>query len=165
MCRTLVLFAITVGVAYPPGAVAQDEGERVRVIVGGEETIGEIVRINSTHLALRAEDGRDAVLELAGIHRLDRSVGTRSHWWEGFLYGTAAGGVAVLVVALDREEGASIKESLLLIPVGTVVGTIVGARTKSERWEEIPLAGEGFALRPLVTGNASTLRLGVQIRF
>jgi hypothetical protein len=157
----LLLFAITVSIAYPPGAVAQDEGERVRV---NEETIGEILRINSTHLALRAEDGRDAVLALAEIGRLERSRGTRSHRWDGALFGTAAGGVAVLISAVDG-EGSSVKESLLLVPVGTVVGIIVGARIKSERWEDIPLAGADFALRPFVAGNAKTVRVGVQVRF
>ena len=85
---------------------------------------------------------------LAAVTRLDVYRGRKSHPWRGAAVGAAVGGVgalAVTVAACSTEEFDCSNKSYPAAAVGVgilgggLIGLGIGALTKTDRWEEVPV--------------------------
>lgn len=146
----------------------QESGDIVRV--SGNLT-AEFIRSDSTGLYLSS-----GFVPYADITSLELKVGTRSRWREGMLIGgiigAATGSVLAKIACGDWNDGSDLIGCLvtvaLLAPLttlaGSVVGTLVGATQRADRFAPIllPTSGVGMSKR---AGGRFGLTLGVQLRF
>lgn len=147
----------------------QESGDIVRV--SGNLT-AEFIRSDSTGLYLSS-----GFVPYADITSLELKVGTRSRWREGMLIGgivgAATGSVSAMIIACRDGNDPSAWLGCfaavgLLAPLttlaGGIVGTLVGATQRADRFAPIllPTSGAGLSKR---AGGRFGLTLGVQLRF
>lgn len=172
----LVAAAIIVLPASPGGGVAQDVGDRVRVVLVGETLIGRVsgVQDNGFHVTLPNGVSRSILrTEVRWLER-DLATGTNAIPWgkKGFVRGALGGaalgfllGLAVGPECLDSECNFAVSEhvragaqyGLGYAGIGGVLGgatgLILGARTQRDEWQVIPLS------------DGSGVLLGMRLRF
>ena len=163
------LLALLLGTAAWSGALAQkptfvQSGQRVRVhsaLARTPELIGGVQAMSADTLVVRYVDGTGAstatAIPLAYISQLEVSRGQHSKWLAGLGIGLAAGATAGAILGAstgnDRlfSRGAlAFLGAMFVAPIGGVTGLIVGALTKTETWETVPIprVGKGVALGP-----------------
>ena len=154
-------------------------GDRVRVTIAGERTIGELV-------AQRGPDGYEIDIEGSGsvsvtlseMEQLQRSVGVRTRWRRGLLIGSVVGlatGVAIGDARKDRgDSDINLEEMMQGVPtespekaaddggfpievigaaVGVVAGLGVGSLFEEERWVTLwdpPDRGTDMTFNPVI---------------
>ena len=166
---------------------AQDVGDRVRVLSGGTTTIGEVTALSSDGFELLGH-GRRHAFTYGQIYRLEQSLGARSLWKKGLVYGAGGGfGAGVLLgflngIACDAltfgilgGECAAIGLEVAIVAgvtwggVGGVLGMAVGALITRESWTAIPIRGRQLKFRPMVgpvgRGGHGGVVLGGRIGF
>lgn len=150
--RTVVVFALFLGMVYPLNTAAHDlrSGDRVRLRTadgGGRQLIGTVVSIDDSSLVLRSDPpNQTTAIPLTSVTRLDRSAGTKGHAMAGALIGAAAG----LVVGIATREssqtegtqfgGASDASGLatvLLVMAGGGVGALIGNSIRTDQWDRV----------------------------
>jgi len=122
---------------------------------------------------LTGTNAGESAIALDSVRRLDVSRGRGSHVGSGalagLLLGIPTGAIvgAVLGSQLMVGEGGGGADvgaavgAALVGASGLVIGTVVGALTKTERWEEVPLDRLRVSFAPRREGVA----LGLSIRF
>jgi hypothetical protein len=129
-----------------------EPGTRVRVTapaLGIEKQVAMFESVRGDTLVMLA-DTRMIPCPLSSVTRIDRYHGRKSWgWWKGALIGLGAGATAGAIWgAFEYEAGncGSFDESdcivLGAIIIGvpaTLVGGVVGALIRTDRWEEVPL--------------------------
>ena len=149
------------GVAQQPAAVQPGQRVRVRLATAAAPEVVGVVRVmTSDSLTLEQESGANAgtttTIPLAGISRLQVSRGRHSTWGKGLLFGAGVGAVAGAIVGLASGNSEGLFNSpsfdaalgvIVFAPTGAVIGTVVGAMTRTERWETVPI--------PLGAGRSS----------
>lgn len=190
----LVIVALALGAVGAPRLHAQEVGDRVRVSVLGAATIGEVVAVNGEAFEL-AHGGMRSTFHYRLVHRLERSVGSKRLWKEGFVSG-AAGGVrfatglvtgcfdvlasvggtdnaaAGVVVAIGCTI-ASAAAIVIVVPaaaLGAISGASAGVFTHGDVWTPVPLDGRTAGFSPVVAPRFGPegrvgLELGTRIRF
>ncbi len=157
MLRAAVL-ALALGSAAWPEAVAQKVaplqlGQRVRVhsaLARTPELIGGVQAMSADTLVVRQVDGAGAstatAIPLAYISQLEVSRGQHSRWARGLLIGLAAGATTGVILGassdgnwLFSKSDLALMGAVVMAPVGGLVGLVVGALTKTERWETVAL--------------------------
>ncbi len=125
-------------------------GDRVRVtawsVVPGRP-VGTIVSLGADTCVVALEGRAEPLmLPLASVTRLEVSRGQRSNVGKGALtgglIGTALGLLVGGYVSTDPEffgEDAFAKTVAVLGGVGAGVGLLIGAMSRSDRWQEVPL--------------------------
>lgn len=185
--RSLLVLLV---LSFIPGAGLQaQESETVVPLTAGQRTrvtyrrhlppaFGEFVSADSQALFLR-EQRSDDVLSVPWEHvaRLDASVGQRSATRSigrglalGFLTGVGLGTMAFVVVeAMGSEESCNCDRTapvktltIVLTPVTTVLGGMLGAVGERDVWQRVPTPGTAprLTIEPLPAGN-----LGVAVGF
>lgn len=151
--------------------LGQDVGDRVRVTTeAGSQAIGRIVEVRSSGFDLGMAGGQAGSFVRAEILRLERSLGSRSRWTEGLLYGGGGAFVAGFTVATTlisttcdvvtlgtateecTEDGFGVALAFAAIwgAVGGALGMGVGALMRGpERWEQIRLGDVDAGFRPI----------------
>lgn len=183
MRRHLSSLLILVAVSFVPGATLPAQGsETVVPLAAGQRTrltyrrllppaVGEFVSADSQTLVIR-DQRTNYVLSVPWEHvaRLDASVGQRSASRSigrglalGFLTGAGLGAIAFVVAEVLIPEGAChcdaaapIKTlTIVVTPVTTVLGGILGAAGGREVWRRVPTpdAPPRLTIRPLPDGS------------
>ncbi len=178
MLRPAVLALLLGGAAWS-AAVAQkptflQPGQRVRVqsaLVRTPELIGGVQSISVDTLVVRHVDGTGVstatAIPLVYITQLDVSRGQHSKWLAGLGIGLAAGATAGAILGAstgnDRlfSRGAlAFLGAMFVAPIGGVTGLIVGALTKTETWETVPIPRVG---KGVVVGPHRRIAVGVRM--
>lgn len=147
---------------------AQDVGDRVRVFVGGTTTIGEVAAAGDEGFEL-VSNGKRQSFAYGTIYRLEQSLGTRSLWKKGLVYGAGAGfGAGVLmglligttceVLTLGVLSGDCAEHGFRVAVAagatwGAVAGSVgmaVGAVMTRESWMAIPIRGRRLEVGPMI---------------
>ena len=173
---------------------AQSVGDRVRVSASGTTFIGQVTAVSDEHLEL-SDGTRTMSLAFTGMSRLERSVGIRSRWKEGFVtgayHGARVGGAVGLVFGallvsfcdgatfgpIDDCSGAwkalgvaVLVGGVSLGVVGGLAGMGIGALFRTEAWTPIALGDTKIeytpTIRPWVGPDGGLgLSFGVRLRF
>lgn len=128
-------------------------GQRVRVhsaLARTPELIGGVQAIGPDTLVVRYVEGGGAsaatAIPLAYISQLEVSRGQHSRWLRGLVIGLAAGATTGVILGATSEgdwlfskSDLALMGAVVMAPVGGAVGLVVGALTKSERWETVPV--------------------------
>ncbi len=180
MERNALLALTLVGIlflAHP--AHAQFVGDRMRITSQHEEEIiGQIKSLDNTSLTVLTDYSRKLSIAYADMVQLQRSLGVRPHYKKGAVIGLGIGAsVGVLGVITggcyeieDYFEGCGTLAAAVILTLsgtGTLLGTIVGAAIRTERWERVDIPGQSAAsVMPVIgTHPNGSLALGVQISF
>ncbi len=141
----------------------------------GEEIIGQIKSLDNTSLTILT-DSTELSIAYADIVRLQRSLGVRSYYEEGAMIGLGAGileGIRTIRNIEDSSES-GVGEAILakvVVPfvavASTLMGMIVGAAIRTERWERVDIHGQSAASVTPIIGVHPTgrLALGARISF
>lgn len=146
-------------------------GTRVRVLSSCDTTAahtgcdvvkGRLLSRSGNSLLIQGADGVEHRVEVSPGVRIQQSTGYRRHTLLGLEIGSAVGLVtgAVLLADCTRgdEDDALCGPRLVVpVPVGAVLGTLVGALSRSERWEEVPEPRASLQIRPMDGGTALRL--------
>lgn len=157
------------------GTVRLEEGVRVRLRLAssyGTRRAGRVLSTSGDRLTLLV-DGESAArtVSLSEVRELEVSRGVRSHAGTGFAIGAAAGGTLGLLAGLalsgsdgflQADAGDVAKGTMVLGMLGGLVGTAIGASSKSDRWESVDPASVRLGLAP---GPDGGLALGLRVRF
>ena len=155
--------------------------QRLRVIVGRDEVVGEVVRMSADALELALPNGSTRVVRSEEVSRVDRAF-TRRLWLDGYAVGALAGICVLTSYALDRSRGEPGTGAWIGAPIsgavfGGLLGLGVGGLIKAEDWESVLRWGHGrtlprrgmsagplLGLQPGQSGSTSLI-LGMRIRF
>ena len=166
---TLVLVALFVATSSPLAAqeAPVEPGARVRVTapdLGINKAIGVFEAVEGGTLVVGT-----LRLPLASVTRLEVHRGQKSRVGRGALIGAAVGagsGAIIGAIAfsgscIDNPDGcpaagAAIGAIFLGLP-GLLVGTVVGALSKTDRWEAVPLDRIRVSFTPLGNGGFALL--------
>ena len=165
-----LLTAILVCLASPAAAqdhVTYEPGLRVRVetrSMPGTRIVGTLRSWTGDSIVIES-DADQAVgsvsLPLGDVTRVDFSMGTRSQWGKGALYGLLGGTLIGLGLgAAGCEEGGFImtreecigSASMGMAFVGALVGGTVGIFVRTERWEQLSLDRARISIVPAGRG-------------
>lgn len=175
----VVLFACTLLPAWTAAQATKgiEPGERVSVYapsVSERPTVGRVQSIDATGMRLGLEDGSSLNLSRNDIRQMYVSRGMRSHTLTGTGIGALSGlalGATVAIIgstsdsddpldSLDRAVYTAF--AVITTASGAVAGTIIGALTRSERWDEVMPSDVSWGLTPTLEGG---MRVGVALRF
>ncbi len=162
--------------ALAQAAAALREGQRVRVTSSVERTpvmTGVIGAVGADTILLRHKDrAGDSVatsIPLSSIARLQVSSGRHSRWLTGLLVGLGAGAASGAIIGVATGDGDdpllgpghyALMGAVVCAPVGGIVGVVIGALTKTERWQTVPLDRVGLSIAP---GPDGRLNIGVRL--
>jgi hypothetical protein len=133
----------------PPDTTLIEHGARLRVTVDSgalKRVIGVFVTRQPDSLWLR-RDARSPILALPRSHimTLEVSRGQGSCWRLGASLGMLLGiGVGALIVhgkTYQLGDNTPAVEVLASMGIGGIIGGVVGARVRRDRWEVLPRAG------------------------
>lgn len=142
---------------------ALSTGARIRVLsacesetarTGCEVITGRFVSRSSNSLLIQDSDGGDHRVELSPGLRIQQSAGYRRHTLMGLGIGSAVGLVTGAVLLADCTTGGEDDalcgvRFVVPIPVGAAVGTLIGALSRSERWETVTGPRASLHIRPM----------------
>ena len=162
---------------HPPGLSALEKRMRITT-ENGEKLIGRQKGYDAYFLTILT-DSTEISIAYADMARLQRSLGVRSHFIKGtaigFGTGTVAGFFAASRIECNNEAcvGAAlamIGSRLLGTVGGTLVGALVGASIRTERWERVDIPGQSAAAGMSITPTIGVhpgggLALGARISF
>lgn len=143
------MVATTLG-AYP--ALAQlDAGSRIRVTTARHARVGTLVSLGSDSLRYtRSRDTAVTAIPVAAVVRLERSAGKRPATGRGAKIGALVGAGFGLFLGIAAsadnsgwwEVGAEdVAAAAAIVGVaGAGVGALIGAASKQDRWEPVPLS-------------------------
>jgi hypothetical protein len=182
---TLTLVSFLLGASLPLHAQVEAlrPGARVRIwgaCVASSDSVpkscapvvGRLVKVSTTNVFIHPDAGPEVTLPLEPATRLQVSVGSRHHTLLGVGVGTAVGFGAGMVLAgragcdrgifgssSGREDDVCGAYGLVAIPLGAVLGAVVGRLIRSERWRAV-------AASTVTSGAVPTpTRLGLGVRF
>ncbi|MDE2763153.1 MAG: hypothetical protein OXQ94_15725 [Gemmatimonadota bacterium] len=167
------------------GLEAQAVGDRVRASLADRTVIGEVTAVSEQGFHLDHKDG-EVSLPFADLVKLERSVGRKSAWLEGYVVGATIlvyPGIQLINTCLgDPTMGDDafltifcmiflIAPGIALVAAGVVItgpiGAIVGAFLRTDAWEQITVPGHPVppALRspPVQSFERQRLEMGFRI--
>ena len=179
MSRHLLWFVLA-AIVTPTAALAQTTrpivGEHVRVVYQCEEGTWRRGQCREEG-TVRATDADSLRLDLAGDARWaipSASVaqvwvrdGTRSHFWAGVGWGLLSGAVLGTAIGATQEfciftcSSAAPIGFMLGAPAGMLIGGVIGAVIRTDRWR--PLEENGAGVRVRAVGNG--VGVGLEVAF
>jgi hypothetical protein len=175
MLRLICLGMIAI-LLSPLSAWSQDPpevvpGSRIRITdLGADRSSrrsGRVLTAGADTVVLSLDTGGEAVpFPLAGISQVEVSRGERRHVGAGIGLGLLIGaGAGALLVASDCEDSYGACGPFTLIGgaigggAGMVVGGVIGALRRTERWEVVPPSRWHVSARPSRGGSTFVLSL------
>jgi hypothetical protein len=155
---------------------AMEPGSRVRVwpycdtiaaqAHACEAVVGRLVASPGDSLVLEDDRGVTRQVELVAGTRVERSIGRKGHTVSGALIGTLVGfGTGALMTSSCKSEHGGDPmcglSYVVSVPSGMLLGTLIGAISRSERWEPVWISAVALHVMPL-PGHAN---VGVTIPF
>ena len=188
--RCLVLMAVVLA-AGVPAALAQappappplklPSGIKVRVwtdSLPNQRIEGTLLSADSSAVTLIPKGsqpllGGEMRLPAADVTRLDVALEKKRHWWQGALIGAAVGAALAFTDDVDpvlcefnENVLCSRGEAILTYGLGSaVIGGVVGALIKTDRWTPVALDAFGPPPPPPVREGRAPLSVGVTFRF
>ncbi len=159
---------------HPPGLWALGNRTRITMQNGGEIT-GRMNRYDADSLTILT-DAAELSIAYADMMRLQRSLGVRRYPIEGLVIGLSAGSFWGIRTAINIEchnescIGAAVA-AWLSIAIGsgggTLLGLIVGAVIRTEKWERLDIPGQvSTSVMPVIGVHPNgRLALGARISF
>ena len=147
---SITLFVATTLGAYP--VLAQlDAGSRIRVTTARHARVGTLVSLDNDSLRYTpSKDTAVTAIPVASVLRLERSAGKRPATGRGAKIGALAGGGFGLFLGIAAstdnsgwwEVGAEdiAAATAFVGVVGAGIGALIGAASKQDRWEPVPLS-------------------------
>jgi hypothetical protein len=131
-----------------------------------ETVIGRVLPSNGDGLLVEDALGSTHRIDLANGSRLERSAGYRRHTLAGLGLGSLAGLATGAALAAGcttggEDDGFCSLYFLAAVPAGALVGSLIGASTRTERWEAVSAPAVGLHIWPL-PGRAT---VALTIRF
>jgi hypothetical protein len=173
------LFGLLLAAAAWSDALAQSQaavqkGQRVRVRFAAAHTpdlVGVVraIRTDTLVVSRDSEPGGRMVtaFPLSSVSRLQVSRGRHSRWGRGLLIGLGAGAVTGAILGATVQPDWFFTRRVLVemgavvfAPIGGAVGVVIGALTKTEQWETVPLPGSRGAAG---AGMDARLTLGLRV--
>ncbi|MDE2974615.1 MAG: hypothetical protein OXU64_07855 [Gemmatimonadota bacterium] len=171
--------------ASASGLEAQAVGDRVRASLADRTMVGEVTAVSEHGLQLGHEDGESSLL-FADLVKLERSVGRKSAWIEGYLVGATLlvyPGIQLIRICVDDPSMGDnavltifcmiflIAPGATLVCAGVLVtgpiGAIVGAFIRTDVWEQVTVPGPQvpppLLLPPVHSFERPRLELGLRI--
>ncbi len=159
---------------HPGNRSALENRMRITTKNGGK-LIGRMKGYDADSLTILT-DSTEQSIAYADMARLQRSLGVRSRFLKGTVIGFGAGTVAGVLAASNVEctddacvAAASLAAAMILIGSGggALLGMIIGAATKREKWERFDIPNQGAASVTPIIGVHPTgrLALGARISF
>lgn len=148
-------------------------GDRMRITTeNGGTLFGRVKSFNNFSLTIII-NSTEVSIAYTDMIRLQRSLGKRSHFIKGTLIGLGTGAlVSIVAVASAGEiEGPGAAGAVLGIGVltsgGTLLGALVGAATRTERWERMDIPGQSaVSVTPVIGVHPNgRLALGARVLF
>ncbi len=145
-------------------------GARISVYapsVSDQPTAGTLEGLDATGLRLTRADGTTLTVRRNDIARMHVSTGMRSHTLTGTgigaLSGLALGGAMVIFGAASDSDSdidsldRAVYTAVMVVTTagGAVLGTIIGALTQTENWEEVAPSRLQWRLAPTIDGGMS----------
>jgi hypothetical protein len=171
MLRIITLAVLAVVVAIPLNAQANNSlqiGSRIRlqtIAAPGNWVTGPVRAITPTSIWIDQSE-----YSLESIHRLEVSDGQKSRFLRGLMFGALAGtviGAATGGIAWASCDSCNDDPILGFLAVtgigfgsGVVIGGIVGANTRGDRWRRIPNDRLQVGVTP-TAGGGLAMRVGV----
>ncbi len=179
--KSCIAFVLSLSLAVPLFGLA--DGDRVRVTLEGDQTIGTVTSLNQSGFVLELSDGRSLPVAYSDIGKLEQSLGTKNYakryGKRGLLIGAIPGsllGLALVHVCILCEADPTVSEQLgamlgggimLGLPSG-LVGLMIGAARDGEEWATLPIGGR-LRVSPMVqvasVPGGRYAVLGARIRF
>ena len=141
------------------GLEAQAVGDRVRASLADETMVGEVVAVSEHGFQIGHEDGEYSLL-FGDLVKLERSVGRKRAWIEGYLVGATLlvyPGIQLIKTCLDDPSMGDnavltifcmlflIAPGIALVSAGVLItgpiGAIVGAFVRTDVWEQVTVPG------------------------
>jgi len=188
--RCLALMAVVLGVdasvavaqAPPvPPPLKLPSGIRVRVwtySLAGQRIEGTLLGADATGMTLVPKGSQpllagDMRLPAGDVTRLDVALERKGHWWQGALVGAAVGAalaftddVDPVLCKVNENVLCSRGEAILTYGLGSaVIGGVVGALIKTDRWTPVALDAFGPPPPPPVREGRAPLSVRVTFRF
>jgi len=188
--RRLALVFVVLGTSAP-GAVAQappappplklPAGVRVRVwtySLGGQRIEGTLLSADAAAVTLVPKSSQTLLagemrLPAADVTRLDVALEKKRHWWQGALIGAVVGAafaftddVDPVLCEVNENVLCSRGEAILTYGLGSaVIGGVVGALIKTDRWTPVALDAFGPPPPPPVREGRAPLSVRLTVRF
>lgn len=134
--------------------------------------VGQLVSMDTARVLIQRAQRSVEAFPLGSSARLEVSAGARHHTLLGLGAGAAVGFGAGMILASRAGCGNGIFDSGereddlcgaygVAIPIGAVLGAVVGRLIRSERWRSIALEGAGLRLVPSRERLALSIRLAL----
>ncbi len=134
-----------------------------------QEDRGTLDAVKADSIVLSAEkDQSRMVILIASVTRLRVVRGQKSHWAAGVGIGFLTGFTTGAVLAAQEpggcseSQGCTIPFGLFFGAGGALIGGVIGALIKSDRWEEVPLDQLRVSFAPQRDGRFA---FGLSVRF
>lgn len=181
--RTLLAAVVVLSLSLP--LHAQDSslapGARVRVHPGcdtvaaaraGCDVItGQLLSRTGNELVIQDADGAQHRVNVSAGVRVEQSAGYRRHTLRGLGIGALAGLATGAILVADCTRGGRGEDNGLCyvrlvaaVPAGAGAGALIGALSRSERWEAVPGSRASLDVRPASGGMAVALAVNFQSR-
>ena len=114
--------------------------------------VGTLVRMDSDSLTLRTVNNVERRFAWPAVRTVDVSHHTRGHLGNGLLVGLGLGIVGGEVMksscasSAGEDAGLCMLWFVITVPVGTILGGVVGASIRSPTWEPMALPAQGAVL-------------------
>ncbi len=155
------LLLIPLSVTNLTGQDTLTAGDKVRVTTEEERVVGYWVSSDATRLIINSEKSdEELALRLGAVSRLELSTGQKSKWLVGAGVGLGLGAAATAVFTAvflagfcsgsdtDCDGSEYLTAFAILAVPPTIVGAIIGALIKVDRWETVPLNRIRVSLTP-----------------
>lgn len=128
--------------------------DTIGVRTGCDVVKGRLVSRTGSELLIRDANGAEHRVSLSAGVQIQQSAGYRRHTLLGLGIGSAVGLATGAVLLADcttgGEDDALCGPRLIVpVPVGAAVGTLIGALSRSERWETVPDSRASLHVRPM----------------
>lgn len=162
---------------------AQAVGDRVRASLAEQTMIGEITTVSEYGFQLGHED-REYPILFGDLVKLERSVGRKSAWIEGYVIGAAIlvyPGISLIRTCLDDStmgDNAALTAfcmiflmapGVALVGAGVLItgpiGAIVGAFNRTDVWEQVTIPGSQVPPASLIPPSKSFAGQRLEIGF
>ena len=144
--RHISLLVVVLAVTPLTDIRAQDSppvepGARLRVTrtTGAEPVVGVLASLEGERLILDIGEGRRLTLAAGSITKLEASSGQKSNALLGLGIGAVVGAIGGVVYCENAVCDQKAKAAAIFSLPGALIGVLIGAAIKTEKWEEVPL--------------------------